>query len=279
MSIFPQFAEQDKHGGFQQQDADECFQGILSTAEPALAGNSGSLIDKLFSFTVRYTWTNTECPDEPAFDTYETLRRMPCIIDNQSMPINQLHEGISVALEGDVEKRSDVMERDCVYHKTGKIATLPEYLIVQKIRFIWKEKDQGTLAEARKAKILRCVNFPRVLNMDLFCVPELQTQFKEIREKVKLADEEKHKQVEAEFEAYKKLHEKSEMDTMKLNKNFKEGRREADIKEHEDQLWHDLETGRPTGDYELVGVITHKGRSADSGHYVGWTHFKGGTLL
>ena len=27
----------------------------------------------------------------------------------------------------------------------------------------------------------------------------------------------------------------------------------------------------PTGRYELVGVLTHKGRSADSGHYVSWT--------
>jgi len=25
-----------------------------------------------------------------------------------------------------------------------------------------------------------------------------------------------------------------------------------------------------TGVYDLVAVLTHKGRSADSGHYVGW---------
>ena len=25
-----------------------------------------------------------------------------------------------------------------------------------------------------------------------------------------------------------------------------------------------------TGDYELMGVVTHKGRDADSGHYIGW---------
>lgn len=24
------------------------------------------------------------------------------------------------------------------------------------------------------------------------------------------------------------------------------------------------------GEYELMGVVTHKGRSADSGHYIGW---------
>ncbi len=26
----------------------------------------------------------------------------------------------------------------------------------------------------------------------------------------------------------------------------------------------------PAGKYELIGVLTHKGRSADSGHYVSW---------
>ena len=27
---------------------------------------------------------------------------------------------------------------------------------------------------------------------------------------------------------------------------------------------------RPMGRYELIGLITHQGRSADSGHYIGW---------
>ncbi len=30
-----------------------------------------------------------------------------------------------------------------------------------------------------------------------------------------------------------------------------------------------------TGHYEMFGVVTHKGRSADSGHYVGWVREKG----
>ena len=36
-------------------------------------------------------------------------------------------------------------------------------------------------------------------------------------------------------------------------------------------------TGIDTGHYQVVGVVTHKGRSADSGHYVGWTHLKDDT--
>jgi ubiquitin carboxyl-terminal hydrolase 14 len=35
-------------------------------------------------------------------------------------------------------------------------------------------------------------------------------------------------------------------------------------------------TTLPAGKYRLTGVLTHKGRSADSGHYVAWTRQKGG---
>jgi len=32
----------------------------------------------------------------------------------------------------------------------------------------------------------------------------------------------------------------------------------------------ELKDGNPNGEYELVSVITHQGRSADSGHYISW---------
>lgn len=37
--------------------------------------------------------------------------------------------------------------------------------------------------------------------------------------------------------------------------------------------------GLETGNFELVGVITHKGRTADSGHYVAWVHERGDEWL
>jgi ubiquitin carboxyl-terminal hydrolase 14 len=274
MNIFPQFAEMDK-GSFKQQDADECFQGILTTLEPALPAQGGSLIDKLFGFHVRYTWKNTQTTEEPETYTDELLRRLPCIIDNQSHPINQLFEGIKVGLEGEVEKYSPTLESNAVYTKIGKLATLPDYLIVQNIRFIWKDLDTTTRNQAQKAKILRAVTFPKVLDMSDFCVPELQEDFKKIREKIKTSDEQKIKKNEEEFEAYKKSLEKTELDTAKITKQFRESKREQEIKDHDSDLWHDLAKGTPTGNYELIGVITHKGRGADSGHYVGWTHYKG----
>jgi ubiquitin carboxyl-terminal hydrolase 14 len=38
-----------------------------------------------------------------------------------------------------------------------------------------------------------------------------------------------------------------------------------------------LEGTRFTGFYDLVGVLTHKGRSADSGHYVSWVKQEDGS--
>jgi len=34
-----------------------------------------------------------------------------------------------------------------------------------------------------------------------------------------------------------------------------------------------------TGSYQLIAVVTHKGRSSDSGHYVGWVHKAGDDWL
>ena len=275
MRLFPQFAKKTDHGTFEQQDADECFQGILSTIEPAMSTPNGSSISDLFSFHVKYTWKNTQTTEEPETYSDEVLRKLPCIIDNQAHPINLLTEGIQVGLEGEVEKFSQTLESNAIYTKIGKLATLPDYMVVQMIRFIWKEKDTTTVTDARKAKILRAVTFPRVLDLDPFCVPEMRAAFKEIRAKTKAEDEKNFKKTEEEFEAFKKQHEKTELDTAKVSKMFREGKKQAEIKAHDAALWHDLSKGTPTGNYELVGVITHKGRSADSGHYVGWTCGKG----
>lgn len=43
---------------------------------------------------------------------------------------------------------------------------------------------------------------------------------------------------------------------------------------------YDFGEGIPSsfrGHYELMGVVTHKGRSADSGHYIGWVRKEAGS--
>ena len=43
-------------------------------------------------------------------------------------------------------------------------------------------------------------------------------------------------------------------------------------KRHDEKLYRPHGQGLNTGNYELVAIVTHKGRSADGGHYVGWVH-------
>jgi len=64
-------------------------------------------------------------------------------------------------------------------------------------------------------------------------------------------------------------------DTRETFKRFKESQVEAEIQEHEDTLYRKISTGLETGNYELTAVLTHKGRTSDSGHYVGWVHKRG----
>lgn len=49
---------------------------------------------------------------------------------------------------------------------------------------------------------------------------------------------------------------------------------EAEFQEHE--IYQEHGTGLDTGHYQLFGIVTHKGRTLDGGHYVGWVHNKGG---
>jgi ubiquitin carboxyl-terminal hydrolase 14 len=275
MQVYPQFAEKEQHGGFQQQDADECFQNMLATIEPALKVKNQSLIDKMFSFEIKYKISNAENSEEPDSFHFENMRKLSCIIDNQNIPINMLSEGIQAGLVGEIEKYSDLLERNAIFHRKGEIASLPDYLIIQKIRFIWKDSDNSTKNKATKAKVLRQVIFPRVLDIAPFCTDELKSSFIPLRESDKKKEAQKSESLEAEFEEYKKQF-TGDFDSLKINKKFRESKKEQEIKEHDAKLWADLSQGKPNGNYELVGVITHKGRSADSGHYVGWTQDKGG---
>ena len=63
-----------------------------------------------------------------------------------------------------------------------------------------------------------------------------------------------------------------EDDTRKLFKQFKKVKAEEDRISHDKNLYKPLGKGKATGTYQLIAVITHKGRSAKSGHYKSWIH-------
>mmetsp|Transcript_4647 Transcript_4647/g.12011 ORF Transcript_4647/g.12011 Transcript_4647/m.12011 type:complete len:154 (+) Transcript_4647:210-671(+) len=112
------------------------------------------------------------------------------------------------------------------------------------MRFFWKP------AEKVKAKILRQVNFP--LNLDVYdlCEDELKERLKPARAALK----------EKEDKAVAEAATKAIVDESKMEVSAAEPA--------------PLEEGL-SGMYELVAVLTHRGRAADSGHYVGWVKEKG----
>ena len=67
-------------------------------------------------------------------------------------------EGLKVSLEGDIEKQSPLLGRNCVYHKKQQVNKLPSYLTVHFVRFYWKKDSTASGTKAGKAKILRVRN-------------------------------------------------------------------------------------------------------------------------
>ena len=56
--------------------------------------------------------------------------------------------------------------------------------------------------------------------------------------------------------------------------------KEADENKEMEQYWFDEDVGsNNSGYYELQAVLTHKGRSSNSGHYVAWVKYKGDTWI
>ena len=55
---------------------------------------------------------------------------------------------------------------------------------------------------------------------------------------------------------------------------------EEDEQKEMEPYWFDGDLGsNNSGYYELQAVLTHKGRSSNSGHYVAWVKYKGETWI
>ena len=91
-----------------------------------------------------------------------------------------------ISLEGEQEKFSEVLQRNAIFKKTSKLNKLPSYLCIQFMRFYWKKESNVGGTKAGKAKILRSVAYPRVLDMYKFCSESLKATLDEGR---KIEDE------------------------------------------------------------------------------------------
>ncbi|XP_051172315.1 ubiquitin carboxyl-terminal hydrolase 14 [Leptopilina boulardi] len=263
---FPRFAEKSEHGGFQQQDANECWTEIIRMLKEKLPpkeypneigdgeqrSKHSSLIEQYFGGTFDTELKCIESEEETPSKGKEDFLQLSCFI---STDVKYMHSGLRNKMQEQITKHSSTLGRDAIYTKTSKISRLPAYLTIQFVRFYYKEKG------AINAKILKDVKFPLEFDAFELCSPELQQKLIPVRDKFKELED---KQVE---EA----------------RNLKDKRNKGDEKEEKTKqepfcFENDLGSNN-SGYYTLQAVLTHQGRSSSSGHYVAWVRQKGDTWI
>ena len=238
--INPMFAESE-HGVCKQQDADECVSLLLNNIHDTLKTKgdgdevySKILIDELFGIEMQIKFKNVEETSEIKTKK-EVLYKLTCYIDNNTL---ELVEGLKNSLKENIDLFSDKLQRNTVFEKSQLINRLPNYLSVQFMRFYWKQANTLTGAKAGKAKILKSVIFSKIIDLYDMCTEETKELLN--------------------------IGRKIESKLLKDDKDFKV----ENVKREEGKEYV------PTGRYQLISVLTHQGRSSESGHYIGWVHKK-----
>ncbi|KAK2880169.1 hypothetical protein FQN49_000516 [Arthroderma sp. PD_2] len=243
---------------------------------------------------------------EIAVEASDVFFKLNCHIDKE---INHLHDGIMASLEEKIEKHSPTLNRDAIYTKKSRISRLPKYLTVHFVRFFWKRDTQ------KKAKIMRKVTFPQEIDVVDFCTDELRKQLIPVRDKVreirkdeqdmerarkrqKIAHKreleaknedqtseplQKKKMTEAASEESKDKPQDKDTapEEFKTDAEY-EAEKAAALLEAKKELFSLIneelvkdDSTNKCGLYELRGVITHQGASADSGHYTAYVKKQG----
>ena len=90
------------------------------------------------------------------------------------MKIGTLNEGIKLSLETKLEKNSQIDNANHLYSKTSRFNNLPNYLLVQMVRFFWKKAEDLPHAKATAAKICKTIDYSHKIDIFDFCTEELK---------------------------------------------------------------------------------------------------------
>ncbi|KAK4785934.1 hypothetical protein SAY86_002623 [Trapa natans] len=259
---YPQFGQL-HNGAFMQQDAEECWTQLLYTLSQSLPSSDASenpdTVRALFGIELVSRIHCQESGEENS--ELESVYSLKCHI---SQEVNHLHEGLKYGLKSELEKASPLFGRSAIYIKESCVNGLPRYLTIQFVRFFWKRESN------QKAKILRKVDYPLELDIYDICSADLQKKLEAPRQFLRDKESKKLglKVAEKIIPAPKDDDEK--MTDAEGSSNTNRWSSAASSNDEDAQL---------TGVYDLVAVLTHKGRSADSGHYVAWVKQESGKWI
>lgn len=259
---FPLFnaAEETPFGKmYSQQDAEE-FLNILRNAIVSELQKENESLPGLFVGQLESTYTNQES-EETLDIVHEDFHSLKCFINRET---KHLLEGLADGLRGNVERYSEKLGRDTTFSKESKIIELPKYLMVNFVRFFWKE------SEKIQNKIIKKVKFPIKLDIASLCSEDLKQRISETRKsrirKEQLEADKKRSEItkeardlKAKEDAERALRQGKEVSTTSIKE---------DKMDTEEESIGDVDG--PHANYELIGIVSHKGRELTSGHYVGW---------
>ncbi|KAL5118214.1 deubiquitinating enzyme [Pleosporales sp. CAS-2024a] len=238
----------------------------------------------------------------------ELFLKLNCHINVET---NHLRDGLAAGLKEKVEKRSEVLGRNAVYTKTSRIARLPMHLPIHFVRFDWRKDTKKKAKIMRKVTFpdeLDAVEFCTD-ELKKLLIP-VRDKIRDVRKeeqdverarkrqrRMKAGEEndqgpnvssskeplQKKKDLEKQKEDAKKPAEDTDMAEVeyKTDAQIEAERAESILAAKKEVLAlvdpkYGTDVGaNQTGLYELRGVITHQGASADSGHYTSFIKKQG----
>ena len=243
---------------------------------------------------------------EEAVNGEDTFLKLDCHIGLQT---NHLRDGILAGLDEKIEKRSSTLEQDVTYTKRSRISRLPKYLTVHFVRFYWKRKAQKKAKILRKVTFPSELDVVEFCTEQLkHTLIPIRDKIRDVRSNEQDVERARKRKKRAELlvhsddpqqpkpsdsggrvgsskESTSKEEKRKKGDTVDQEMSDVPPKTDAEIEAERlaaisgakqelldmvDPVVAADDSVNKTGLYELRGVITHQGASADSGHYTAY---------
>ncbi|KAG5925889.1 hypothetical protein E4U42_003844 [Claviceps africana] len=242
---------------------------------------------------------------EQAVTSKEKFTKINCHID---ATINHLRDGILAGLSEKLDKKSDVLDRDATYTKESKISRAPKYLTVHFVRFFWKRDTQKKAKIMRKVTFPQELDIVEFCSDELKnALAPVRDKVREVRkdeEDIERARKRRKRHADGDLgdiaggaglpskrkadeeekqgdKSGKKADTSTDADVV-MGETFKtdaeiDAEKDAALLAAKKELNSLIDPAlrkddgaNQSGLYELRGVVTHQGASADSGHYTAY---------
>ncbi|QRW24540.1 ubiquitin carboxyl-terminal hydrolase [Rhizoctonia solani] len=282
-AVFPQFAEQTNAGHYAQQDAEECWSQMISamkTQVPGLTNGSGSasksFIEQYMVGEMRKVGIKEVCEQFNPALAYITLKKS---LDETSR-ISRLPSNLTVHMvrfywRRDINKKAKIMRKVKFPFEFDALDLLTDELR-EKIQPATRKllEIEGDRLERRRAR--------RKLKNKAISLPEAHPQRLMLVRAEKIQNQSPWQSTttsrDIEDEATAREREKAAIDAV-IDPEVRGDTGQPEREKAAIDAVIDPEVRGDTGAavhalFELTAIVTHKGASADGGHYIGWEWYK-----